>query len=158
MRAVIIQVCFPYVTSNKNKCQKSNYFPWKKRGWGGCKVSYSQVIPRGASCKGCCGCPSSWQGLAGAEERTEQGKAEAAGSRADRGKGEGASAANETARFCLKESKRFLLALWCFNSLPGGTTASSVAGAVTPSPFTGVAPLHPRLWELSRHICKKVSH
>lgn len=58
------------------------------------------VIPCDAS-----SCPRSWHGVAGAEVKAEQGKAGPVGCRAYWREGEGASMANETLRFCLKESR-----------------------------------------------------
>lgn len=73
--AIITQVCFPYVSSNKSKCQKSYYFPWKEAclevraqgflGW---------VIPYGASCKDGCSCSSSGHGLAKQGERQSRAR------------------------------------------------------------------------------------
>lgn len=80
----MLSLCFP--NSNRNKCQKSNYFPWKKKGWG-MQVSYGCIIRCGASCKDCYSCFSYWQQLAGAEMKTEQNKTDPASCRADWGEG-----------------------------------------------------------------------
>lgn len=58
------------------------------------------VIPCDAS-----SCLRWWHGLAGAEVKAEQGKADPVGYRAYWGKGEGVSRADETLRLCLKESR-----------------------------------------------------
>lgn len=93
--AVIIQVCFPYIVSNKNKCQKSNGLLQKKVQE--CKVSCSHSL-------WCQQLPQIVAWATGAEVKVEHGKADPVGCRAYWGKGEGASMANETLR-CLKESR-----------------------------------------------------
>lgn len=73
--AIIIRVCLPYVSSNKNKCQKSYYFPWKEACLGvRARGFLGWVIPHFASCKDGCCCSSSGHGLAEQGERQSRGR------------------------------------------------------------------------------------
>lgn len=97
--AIIIRVCLPYVSSNKNKCQKSYYFPWKEACLGvRARGFLGWVIPHGCQLQG-------RLLLLQLRARVSRARGEAEQGEADWGKGERAPVANETYRFGLRENK-----------------------------------------------------